>query len=312
MARCSRISAASPGRARRRRPSRSAGARAGCAGRDAARRARGRRRARHRLDQRARQRPDRLRPAVAGRAARRAGGDADRPRQQGGARLRAQRFGAEATLFAAHRAPAPCRLRLRGPAVRPQARDRPPRRPLGGRGRGRGAGGDGGARESLRWPWSFGSAVRRQLRAAASTAWSSDPDILGGYSCALAGEAHLRPRLAEPLGERLFFAGEACSLARLRHRARRRRDRHRRRRGGGAAPRRRLIRAAGDVAADSGALSRLAPARAGRCVPPGSRCGIGGPAAWILATWRSSTESGCALRTGCPGLASPLSSDTGK
>jgi monoamine oxidase len=58
----------------------------------------------------------------------------------------------------------------------------------------------------------FGSAVRRQLRAAASTAWSSDPDIQGGYSCALAGQAHLRPRLAEPLGARLFFAGEACSL----------------------------------------------------------------------------------------------------
>jgi monoamine oxidase len=58
----------------------------------------------------------------------------------------------------------------------------------------------------------FGSAVRRHLRAVATTAWSRDPDILGGYSCALAGQAHLRPRLAEPLGERLFFAGEACSL----------------------------------------------------------------------------------------------------
>ena len=58
----------------------------------------------------------------------------------------------------------------------------------------------------------FGSAVRRHLRAFATTAWGSDPDILGGYSCALAGQAHLRPLLAEPLGERLFFAGEACSL----------------------------------------------------------------------------------------------------
>jgi monoamine oxidase len=57
----------------------------------------------------------------------------------------------------------------------------------------------------------FGSALRRHLRASATTAWSSDPDTLGGYSCALAGQAHLRPRLAEPLGERLFFAGEACS-----------------------------------------------------------------------------------------------------
>ena len=59
----------------------------------------------------------------------------------------------------------------------------------------------------------FGSALRRQTCAPSRrTAWSSDPDILGGYSCALAGQAHLRPRLAEPLGERLFFAGEACSL----------------------------------------------------------------------------------------------------
>ena len=58
----------------------------------------------------------------------------------------------------------------------------------------------------------FGSAVRKCLRAFATTSWSSDPDILGGYSCALAGRAHLRPLLAEPLGERLFFAGEACSL----------------------------------------------------------------------------------------------------
>jgi monoamine oxidase len=58
----------------------------------------------------------------------------------------------------------------------------------------------------------FGSALRRDLRAFAATAWNSDPDILGGNSCALPGQAHLRPLLAEPLGDRLFFAGEACSL----------------------------------------------------------------------------------------------------
>ena len=58
----------------------------------------------------------------------------------------------------------------------------------------------------------FGSALRKHLRAFATTAWGSDPDILGGYSCALAGKAHLRPLLAQPLEERLFFAGEACSL----------------------------------------------------------------------------------------------------
>lgn len=58
----------------------------------------------------------------------------------------------------------------------------------------------------------FGSDVRRRLRASATTAWIGDPDVLGGYSCALPGKAHLRPRLAEPVGERLFFAGEACSI----------------------------------------------------------------------------------------------------
>ena len=58
----------------------------------------------------------------------------------------------------------------------------------------------------------FGGALRKDLRAVATTAWSSDPDVLGGYSCALAGQAHLRPQLALPLGERLLFAGEACSL----------------------------------------------------------------------------------------------------
>jgi monoamine oxidase len=58
----------------------------------------------------------------------------------------------------------------------------------------------------------FGADLRRHLRAAASTAWCGDPDVMGGYSCALPGKAHLRPLLKEPLGERVFFAGEACSL----------------------------------------------------------------------------------------------------
>jgi monoamine oxidase len=60
----------------------------------------------------------------------------------------------------------------------------------------------------------FGADVRRQLRAAATTAWCSDPDVMGGYSCALPGWAHLRRLLTEPLAERVYFAGEACSLDR--------------------------------------------------------------------------------------------------
>jgi monoamine oxidase len=58
----------------------------------------------------------------------------------------------------------------------------------------------------------FGSGLRQQIHAVATTAWVGDPDIMGGYSYALPGKAHLRPLLAEPLAERVFFAGEACSL----------------------------------------------------------------------------------------------------
>ncbi|HET6521993.1 MAG TPA: NAD(P)/FAD-dependent oxidoreductase, partial [Geminicoccaceae bacterium] len=58
----------------------------------------------------------------------------------------------------------------------------------------------------------FGAGIRRRLTGAAATGWCGDPDIGGGYSVALPGRAHLRPVLAEPIGERLFLAGEACSL----------------------------------------------------------------------------------------------------
>ena len=58
----------------------------------------------------------------------------------------------------------------------------------------------------------FGQSIRRHVRAATATSWCADPHVLGGYSCTLPGKAHLRPLLAEPLRDRLFFAGEACSL----------------------------------------------------------------------------------------------------
>lgn len=57
----------------------------------------------------------------------------------------------------------------------------------------------------------YGSDVRRRIVATVTTGWTSDPDIRGAYSCALPGKADLRARLAEPLGERLLFAGEAVS-----------------------------------------------------------------------------------------------------
>lgn len=59
----------------------------------------------------------------------------------------------------------------------------------------------------------YGSAVRRHVTAAASTAWSGDPWIRGGYSVCRPGRAAARPRLAQPVDETLLLAGEACSLA---------------------------------------------------------------------------------------------------
>jgi monoamine oxidase len=41
--------------------------------------------------------------------------------------------------------------------------------------------------------------------------WQSDPYALGSYSCAKPGHADDRRKLAEPVEQRLFFAGEACS-----------------------------------------------------------------------------------------------------
>lgn len=58
----------------------------------------------------------------------------------------------------------------------------------------------------------FGSAIRRILSPAATTAWRADPLARGAYSHALPGRAADRLRWAAPVGDRLFFAGEACSV----------------------------------------------------------------------------------------------------
>jgi monoamine oxidase len=42
--------------------------------------------------------------------------------------------------------------------------------------------------------------------------WGHDPFALGSYSSALPGFADCRPVLAAPVDDRLFFAGEACSV----------------------------------------------------------------------------------------------------
>jgi monoamine oxidase len=58
----------------------------------------------------------------------------------------------------------------------------------------------------------FGSDVRRRITRSIATGWDMDPWSRGAYSAALPGRAFARDKLQEPLGERVWFAGEACSL----------------------------------------------------------------------------------------------------
>jgi monoamine oxidase len=58
----------------------------------------------------------------------------------------------------------------------------------------------------------FGAALLGRIRRATSTAWASDPWARGSYSAARPGFARCRPVLAEPVGERVFFAGDACTV----------------------------------------------------------------------------------------------------
>ena len=57
----------------------------------------------------------------------------------------------------------------------------------------------------------FGNRIRAHLSPIRSTAWAAEPFIGGSYSYATPGAADRRARLAAPLEDRLFFAGEACS-----------------------------------------------------------------------------------------------------
>ncbi len=58
----------------------------------------------------------------------------------------------------------------------------------------------------------FGNAVREHLVGSIVTAWASEPWTLGSYSCALPGQAFQRRMLAEPVDEKIFFAGEATTV----------------------------------------------------------------------------------------------------
>jgi monoamine oxidase len=58
----------------------------------------------------------------------------------------------------------------------------------------------------------LGGDIRKRLHPIAATAWARDPWARGSYSHAKPGEADARHVLAAPVDQRLFFAGEACSV----------------------------------------------------------------------------------------------------
>jgi monoamine oxidase len=58
----------------------------------------------------------------------------------------------------------------------------------------------------------FGSAIKGARIGIAASHWRSDPYIGGGYSYALPGAAGMRDILRQSIEDRLFFAGEACSI----------------------------------------------------------------------------------------------------
>ena len=57
----------------------------------------------------------------------------------------------------------------------------------------------------------FGSGIAARAGKAVMSGWASDPEIGGAYSFARPGGADLRERYAAPVGDRLWFAGEAAS-----------------------------------------------------------------------------------------------------
>ncbi len=59
----------------------------------------------------------------------------------------------------------------------------------------------------------LGVSFTRRIKPVGLHRWGADPFARGSYSYALPGKADCRAMLAEPVDGRLFFAGEACSLA---------------------------------------------------------------------------------------------------
>lgn len=57
----------------------------------------------------------------------------------------------------------------------------------------------------------FGSDVRRAVTHGTMTNWGAERHVRGGYAAARPGKAHARAVLAEPVGDRIWFAGEALA-----------------------------------------------------------------------------------------------------
>lgn len=57
----------------------------------------------------------------------------------------------------------------------------------------------------------LGADFAKRIRLLAAHGWKADPFARGSYSCALPGQAGCRQKLAAPVDDRIFFAGEACS-----------------------------------------------------------------------------------------------------
>jgi len=55
----------------------------------------------------------------------------------------------------------------------------------------------------------FGSRARRAIKRARATRWNHEPWVLGAMSAAAPGDADARKTLSEPVGDRIWFAGEA-------------------------------------------------------------------------------------------------------
>jgi monoamine oxidase len=72
--------------------------------------------------------------------------------------------------------------------------------------------GDRAAREDAtrRLKQMYGDHVEAAIRRVRVTRWGRNPWTRGAYSAARPGQAGMRAVLAEPVADRVFFAGEAC------------------------------------------------------------------------------------------------------